>query len=248
MRFIGIAIAALATGAPAAGGADCAARSGPDMTALVELYTSEGCSSCPPADRMLGELRQDTRLVPLALHVGYWDYLGWRDPFARADFARRQHWLVGLSGRSTVYTPQIFVNGEDVRRGAVIDTVRNVNKQPAQADIRLQARVEGGDTLAVEATARSRTDGAALFVAVAENGLGTEVQAGENAGRRLPHEHVVRAWIGPIELRDGSASLERSVPLAKDWRRPRLEVSAFVQDQHDGHILQAVGAGQCLGG
>jgi hypothetical protein len=247
MFFILVLITALAAGVPVAGMADCTVQSGPGTTALVELYTSEGCSSCPPADRMLGELRQDTRLVPLALHVGYWDYLGWHDPFAREDFARRQHWLVRLAGRRTVYTPQIFVNGEDVSRSDVIDAVRDINKRPAQADVRLQARGEGRDTLAVEATARSVVDGAALYVAVAENGLSTQVQAGENAGHRLPHEHVVRAWIGPIELRDGSASLQRSVSLAKDWRRSRLEVSAFVQDQHDGRILQAVGAGQCLG-
>ena len=241
-------MAALVAGLPAAGMADCAVQSGPGTAALVELYTSEGCSSCPPADRQLGQLRQDAKLVPLALHVGYWDGLGWKDPFAQDEFAQRQRWLVRVADRRTVYTPQFFVNGTDVRPSAVADEVRRLNTQPAQASIRLQAKAEGGDALAIDATARSAIDGAVLYLAVAENGLSTEVRAGENSGRRLGHEHVVRAWIGPLKLKGGSVELRRSVPLAKAWQRARLEVSAFVQDPRTGHVLQAVGAGQCVGG
>ncbi len=245
--FVRGLMAFLATGLPTTGTADCTVQSGPGTMALVELYTSEGCSSCPPADRQLGQMRQNLKLVPLALHVGYWDNLGWKDAFAQDEFARRQSWLVRIAGRRTVYTPQFFVNGTDVRPSAVADEARRLNDQPAQAGIRLQAHAAGGDALAIDATARSAIDGAALYVAVAENGLSTQVRAGENGGRRLNHEHVVRAWIGPIKLQDGSVELRRSVPLAKDWRRDRLEVSAFVQDQHDGRVLQAVGANRCLG-
>jgi hypothetical protein len=240
-------LAILASGIPTAGMADCAVQSGPGTAALVELYTSEGCSSCPLADRQLGQLRQDAKLVPLALHVGYWDALGWPDPYARDDFARRQSWLVQLAGRRTVYTPQFFVGGNEARPAAVADEVRRLNGQPAQADIRLQAQTMGGDVLSISATASSAIDGAALYVAVAENGLSTQVRAGENAGRKLGHEHVVRAWIGPLKLQGGSVEFRRSVPLDRTWQRGRLEVSAFVQDPHDGRVLQAVGAGQCLG-
>ncbi len=249
MQLVRILIAALIAGISLQGMAACEVKSGPSIAALVELYTSEGCSSCPPADRQLGQLRQGkgTTVVPLALHVGYWDDLGWRDPFAQDAFARRQRWLVQLGGRSTVYTPQFFVAGTDVRPAAVDERIREVNAEPPQASILLKVRSQGGDALAISASARSTVEAAALYVAVAENGLSSQVRAGENGGRRLRHDHVVRAWIGPLSLHGGSLELQRSVPLAKTWQSARLEVSAFVQDQHTGRVLQAVGAGQCAG-
>lgn len=247
MRFVCTLIATLAANIPCAGMAACEARSGPNTAALVELYTSEGCSSCPPADRQLGQLRQGTTVVPLAFHVGYWHDLGWQDPYAKDDFGRRQSWLVQLGGRRTRYTPQFFVGGTEVRPKAVADEVRKFNAQPSQNSIRLQAHAQGGDVIAISAKAQSAIESAALYLVVAENGLSSEVRAGENGGRRLSHDHVVRAWIGPLSLHDGSIALQRAVPLAKTWQRARLEVSAFVQDQHTGRVLQAVGAGQCVG-
>lgn len=247
MPFVRTLIAALAASLPAVGMADCAAQSGPGTAALVELYTSEGCSSCPPADRLLAQLRPGNRVVPLALHVGYWDDLGWRDPYAQEGFALRQGWLVEVAGRRTVYTPQFFVGGSDVRPKAVTEAVRKLNARVPQADIQLRAHVEGGDALSINATASSAIDSAALYVAVAENGLSSRVRTGENGGRQLSHDHVVRAWIGPVALHGGNVELQRSILLDKSWQRARLEVSAFVQDQHDGRVLQAVSAGQCAG-
>jgi hypothetical protein len=246
--FFAVLNTALMAVLPTAGMADCTGQSGPGTTALVELYTSEGCSSCPPADRQLGRLRQTASVVPLALHVGYWDELGWRDAFAQDVFARRQGWLVQLGGRRSVYTPQFFVGGSDVRPGGVADAVRRLNAQPAEAKIRLQARPEGRDAVAIRVSASSADEGAALYVALAENSLSTQVRAGENSGRRLGHEHVVRTWTGPVPLHGGSVELRRDVHLDKAWNRARLEVSAFVQDQRDGRVLQALGTGQCLGG
>ncbi|MER2582862.1 MAG: DUF1223 domain-containing protein, partial [Candidatus Competibacter sp.] len=99
--------------APAA--ASCRAQSGPGQAALVELYTSEGCSSCPPADRWLADLAAEPSLkgkvVPLALHVDYWDDLGWRDRFAQPDFSARQRALTAAQGSKTVFTPQVMING-----------------------------------------------------------------------------------------------------------------------------------------
>ncbi|MDP2640606.1 MAG: DUF1223 domain-containing protein [Betaproteobacteria bacterium] len=122
--------------APAAFAA-CDARSGPKTAALVELYTSEGCSSCPPADRQLSRLRQmldpAAEVVPLALHVGYWDYIGWKDPYAQAAFGERQSGLVRAGQQNTVYTPQFFVGGTELRswRGGLRDQVRQLNALPA---------------------------------------------------------------------------------------------------------------------
>jgi hypothetical protein len=248
MAFTRILIAAaLSVGFLSVATAACEAQSGSSVTALVELYTSEGCSSCPPADRRMAQLRQGTDLVPLALHVHYWDDLGWQDPFAQADFARRQSWLVRLAGQSTVYTPQFFVGGREARPATLDARVRELNGQAPQASIRLLAHLQGEDTLAIRARARSPIDSAALYVALAESGLSSRVRAGENGGRRLHHDHVVRVWIGPPSLRDGSADLRRSLPLATYWQRSRLELSAFVQDQRTGRVLQAVGVGGCAG-
>jgi len=233
-------VAALIVAIPSTPMAACDLQSGPQTAALVELYTSEGCSSCPPADRRLGRLELGDKVVPLALHVGYWDDLGWRDPYAQEAFAQRQNWLVRLAGQSFVYTPQFFVAGTEVQPAALAARLRELNDQPARASIRLRARAQG-EGLFVRAEVRSRVEGAAFYLAVAENGLSSQVRAGENGGRKLVHDHVVRVWIGPIDLEGGRVAFERNVPLAPGWQRPQLEVSAFVQDRRTGRVLQAAG-------
>lgn len=247
MHLIRTLIAALVAGIPAGSTAGCAVQSGPGTAALVELYTSEGCSSCPPADRQLGELRSGETVVPLALHVGYWDDLGWSDPFAQDAFARRQHWLIQFGGIRTLYTPQFFVAGTVARPETLNERIGELNAESSRASLLLEAHALGEGTLWVSASARSRVEAAALYLAVAENGLSSRVLAGENGGRRLSHDHVVRAWIGPLRLHDGRLDLQRSIPLEKNWRRAQLEVIGFVQDQHTGRVLQAVGASGCAG-
>ena len=253
-RFIicTLVIASSAT-LPATGFAACNARSGPKMAALVELYTSEGCSSCPPADQQLRRLRQvldpTAEVVPLALHVGYWDYIGWKDPYAQATFGERQRWLVRANQHNTVYTPQFFVNGSELRswQGALRDKVRQLNALPAAAAIRVQASIAPNGALALngEATARAGAEPAALYLAVAESGLVTKVTRGENGGVTLAHDHVVREWIGPVHLTGGAAQVQRDILLPAAWSRARLEVVAFVQGERTGRVLQAVSAHQC---
>src|SRR5262245_36872571 len=103
----------------------CAAKSPAHTTALVELYTSEGCDSCPPADRWLSSLGGKgytaDRVVPIALHVDYWDYIGWKDPYARAAHSARQRKMASLARAAAIYTPQVLVQGKDFRdwRGGV---------------------------------------------------------------------------------------------------------------------------------
>ena len=118
----------------------CMARSGPHTAALVELYTSEGCSSCPPADRWLAGLRAQgygpERVVPLALHVDYWDYIGWKDPYAKREFSLRQRKLTQLQRMALVYTPQVMLQGRDFRpwSGPAFDeAVSRINARPAAA-------------------------------------------------------------------------------------------------------------------
>lgn len=255
-RFIVNTLAAVsATTLPFAGFAACNASSGPNTAALVELYTSEGCSSCPPADRQLSRLRQAlgpaAQVVPLAMHVGYWDYIGWKDAYAQGVFSERQSWLVHANRQKTVYTPQFFVGGTELRswQVALPEQVRRLNKLPAASAIRVQAGVAAGGALAldVDATARVGFDRAVLYLAVAENGLLTSVTRGENAGATLAHDHVVRAWIGPIRIAGGSVQAQREVVLPPAWNRSRLEVIAFVQDERSGRVLQALSAPNCAG-
>jgi hypothetical protein len=230
------------------------AQSGPNTAALVELYTSEGCSSCPPADQQLSQLRQsldpNAVVVPLSLHVDYWDYIGWNDPYAQREFAKRQGWLVSTNRHSVVYTPHFFVSGAELRTGSgnLSDQVRRLNAKPAGASIRIEASPapNGSLTLTTNAAARNSGDYAELYLAVAENGLSSKVTRGENGGVTLTHDHVVRVWIGPIPLTGGEVQVRREIALPTSWNRVQLEVIGFVEDRNTGTVLQAVGAQQCL--
>ena len=243
----------IASALPATGFAACDVRSGPKRAALVELYTSEGCSSCPPADKQLSRLRTvldpAAEVVPLALHVGYWDYIGWKDPYAQANFAQRQSWMVRANQRNAVYTPQYFVNGSELRswQGALRDKVRQVNALPSAAVIRVEAGIAPNGALAVaaEAAARDQSEPAVLYLALAESGLVSDVTRGENSGATLAHDHVVRKWIGPVRLTGGAARVQRDIPLPAAWNRARLEVVAFVQGERTGNVLQVLSAHQC---
>ena len=233
--------------------AACDARSGPKTAALVELYTSEGCSSCPPADQQLRRLRQALDpaavVVPLALHVDYWDYIGWKDPYAKDSFGERQSWLVRANRQRTVYTPQFFVNGIELRswRDELKDAVRRRNALPAAAEIHLLARIAPDGVLVLDATATARAgaEPAVLYLALAESGLASTVSRGENSGVTLAHDHVVRVWVGPVRLIDGAARVQRHIALPAAWNRAQLELVAFVQGERTGGVLQALSAQQC---
>jgi len=255
LQAVVVFTAMVAATLPASAGAACDARSGPNTAALVELYTSEGCSSCPPADRQLSQLAKSldasAEVVPLALHVGYWDRLGWTDRFAQDRFAQRQDWLVQANHQRTVYTPQFFVAGSEIRswQGALRDRVRDVIARPSSAAIRLQAAVSADKLLMLDAvaTAPAGNDSTVLYLAVAENGLVTKVMAGENRDATLTHDHVVRAWLGPFRLTGGKARVRREITPPAAWQRDRLEAIAFVQDERSGSVLQALRAASCPG-
>ena len=231
----------------------CDAYSGSKTTALVELYTSEGCSSCPPADKQLSGLRQaldpSAEAVPLALHVDYWDYIGWKDPYAQSAFSERQGWLVRANRQKTVYTPQFFVNGAELRswQGRLREQVRQLNTMPATATIRVKASTaeNGALVLNAEASGPAAIRSTALYLAITENSLVSKVTNGENGGATLSHDSVVRAWIGPIQMRGGAARVRREITLPGHWNRANLNVVAFVQDERSGSVLQALSAPHC---
>lgn len=244
-------IAALLLAATQALAAPACSGSGPAYkVALVELYTSEGCSSCPPADNYISGLRASgvtpAQAVLLSLHVDYWNYIGWKDPFSRKAFTERQRSLADFAGTRTIYTPEFIVGGRELRnwQGSLPATVAGINRQPAQAAISIALGAPGAAGLPVEVVA-SASKGGTLHVALVESGLEVKVAAGENDGRKLRHDYVVREWLAPQQLSgDGKAVLSRVVPIPAGALGANLAVSAFVQGER-GEILQAYSRPVC---
>ncbi len=234
-----------ATAAPA-----CVATSGAQRAVLLELYTSEGCDSCPPADRRMSQLKSQVeaggRLVPLAFHVDYWDRLGWADRFASPRYTQRQYAMSSLAGSRLVYTPQFLKNGRDWRSGG--SPLDGIGDARPGAGIVLQLGTTGGGKLAVggEVTVAGATPAAEAWLALYENNLESQVRAGENSGKTLHHDYVVRRLIGPLTPdKQGRVVLRQEFALEADWKRADLGVAAFVQDKTTGEILQAVQRPAC---
>jgi hypothetical protein len=232
--------------------APCVSESGPNTAALVELYTSEGCSSCPPAERWLGTLPErypGTAVVPLALHVDYWDYIGWKDSYAKREFALRQKKLSQLQRMALVYTPQVMLQGRDFRRWgtqAFDEAVARINSQPAKARLKLSLLRVDERALEVEVTAElaSPARDAALYLASYQSRLQSKVTAGENRGRILTHDHVVLEWLGPLEVQNRRVE-RRTLPLLPDAAAANSGAAAFVQERRTGEVLQALLRSSC---
>ena len=241
-------------------GQRCEVKSGARTAALVELYSSEGCSSCPPADLRLNALRQDmgagadaaSLVVPLALHVTYWDQIGWKDPLAQAQFDARQAELLRHQRRHTAYTPQFFVGGMELRdwEAQLPAAIGRINATRAPVEIGLSATPGPGGKLLLEADASApdAQTGGQLYVAVSESAIVSTVLRGENRGATLRHDAAVRLWLGPVALAQGRARLRREVKLPASWRPEQLQVVAFVQRADSSAILQAVSTASCAKG
>ena len=241
----------------------CTAQSAQTTTALVELYTSEGCDSCPPADRWLSSLRArgfaPERVVPIALHVDYWDYVGWKDPYARQAHSARQRKMARLARAAMVYTPQVLLQGRDFRgwrdrsnpHDAFSQAVAKINARPAKARISLSLDTRRNDVFEVEAAAQLEdpSPGAqiALFLGAYENKLVSEVRAGENRGKTLSHDFVVLQWLGPFEFKGGKLSQRSALPLLPKAVAGHSGVVAFVQNRATSEVLQALMLPACAG-
>ncbi len=212
------------------------------QTAVVELYTSEGCSSCPPADRWLARLvevpRKHAEVLALSFHVDYWNYLGWRDRFSSPAFTSRQRELGANNSQRTIYTPEFFVNGREARgSGKILDLIAAANRAPAPIDIELLLRREGGKLLL-----ELRTDDAGRVPAqhrylVYEDNLSTEVERGENRGRRLEHQRVVRYMSRPYGLQSHH---RHRIEIDPEWDPRHVGVAVLVTTPGSRDYLQAV--------
>ncbi|WP_438287348.1 DUF1223 domain-containing protein [Paraburkholderia phenoliruptrix] len=252
-----------ASGLASAAGAMCSARSPAHRVALVELYSSEGCNSCPPADAWLGQWKNGgaaRSVVPLALHVDYWNSLGWTDRFSQHRFTERQESLTHLAGDHTIYSPEVFVAGRELRSWSRPENfnsrVAQLIGQPSDADVALDITPRAGGAFDVAARFDSRIADAAArldaYVAVYENALSTQVGAGENRGATLHHERVVRQWFGPVPLVGGNAHIRRDIRLADasantgtDFSADRFGVVAFVENAATGDVLQVADLAFC---
>jgi hypothetical protein len=256
-RIFAVAFSIFLSANNAIAAGQCSAKSGIETAAVLELYTSEGCNSCPPADKWVSSLVpngfKSSQIVPLAFHVDYWDYIGWADRFATKEFGSRHRVLARTNGSSTVYTPQIFVNGKDIRLAfsnvKLNGTLKNINTTKPRADIGLALDASKPDAWNLTATVNlaSASDDAQAYLAIYENKLASNVKAGENRGVNLEHDYVVRELIGPLKFdRSGKLDVKQTVNIPADWKAKDLGVAAFVQVRDTGETLQALQLPACM--
>lgn len=211
---------------------------------LVELFTSEGCSSCPPAERWLNALEADPRLwhgiVPLAFHVDYWDYIGWPDRFASPAYAARQREHASRGGLGSVYTPGFVVHGEEWR-GWFRRPVLTLDHPPPAGVITLDVDTATGDVRASFVAAAQSPQPLELHLALLGSGLSSEVRSGENAGRSLHHNFVVLGYSRGAMTGTSPRFEAATVLPTSSHQAPRLALAAWVSARGDPRPLQAAG-------
>lgn len=214
---------------------------------VVELFTSEGCSSCPPADNLLTGLATqtlvaDAQVITLSEHVDYWDHQGWRDPFSNVDFTVRQTAYAQRGGVGDVYTPEMIVDGETAFIGSDYSAaLRAIGKAAStpKPPITLSWASAATPTMTIALDPNPLTAHASVVVAITEDGLRTAVLRGENAGHTLAYTSVTRRLnvVGQTS-KDGSFNLELPLKIDGSWNRPAVRVVAFAQTSKH-HVVAA---------
>ena len=226
-----------ATPSPAIAQESCSAESPAHRTAVVELFTSEGCSSCPPADLWVlqqAEQTPSTRVIYLSQHVPYWDYLGWQDRFALSHSEQRQRSLA-RSNSTSVYTPQFFVSGESPQRlglNHLNKLIRNVQKKPSGVNLKLKKMGKKVKVIWQD----SPSPDSRLILAITTRQVSSRVTAGENRGRELNHGQVIRWWQDQAIGQLGNNSYAFDLPRINDDGNGKI----IVMMQKGKHILQAL--------
>lgn len=231
---------------------ECFAKSGASTVPLLELYTSEGCSSCPPADKWLSGLKPDPKkVIPLAFHVDYWDYIGWKDKFSKTEYSDRQRKTAAFAGAGYVYTPQFVISGRDFRGSdepRLNQAISSSQKLASRANLSLDATIQANGEITLQATATAVNpadiNNADIFVAIYENKLVSQVNAGENSGRELRHDYVVRHFFGAYQLSNKN-EFAKNFSLNPEWKSKLAGVVIFVQDNRNGEILQSLALPFC---
>ena len=209
--------------------------------AVVELFTSEGCSSCPPADELVARIQKENKDKPvyiLAFHVDYWNRLGWKDVFSSADYSKRQNEYAKWLNLQSVYTPQIVVNGQKEFVGSQQGTLRNAIiaglRMSTATSLTLSAQTDQKN-IRVKYMAADAGKNASLVLALIQKSAQTNVKNGENGGRTLSHVQIVRNMRKLPLSSDGNASITRPA----DFNTQNWEIIGLVQNNADGKILAA---------
>jgi hypothetical protein len=209
--------------------------------AVVELFTSEGCSSCPPADIILSSYGNQDNVFPLGFHVTYWNRLGWRDSFSQKTFDKRQYDYSERFNLNGNYTPQIVVNGDiemvGSRHNQVDKAIKEALKTPPSVKINLAKVVQEGD-IQISYQLEGVLENAVLNLAIVENQLETTVLRGENGGKKLKHDHVVRDF-QTIVLKKGEKEGKTLFFPLSHWKLSHCSIVAFVQNENNGPVRGA---------
>jgi hypothetical protein len=211
---------------------------------LVELFTSEGCPTCPPVEKNLALLEReqanpDAEIITLALHVDYWNRRGWTDKYASPLYSQRQTIYGNRFKTNGIYTPQMVIDGTKHLVGNKLGEVQKAISELARvqkANVRLAFEAE---TLKVKISDIPKRDHASVYLAIAEDNLTTKVERGENRGRTLPHTSVVRQLIplGKVLPQDNEFETETVLDFQPDWKREDLKFVVFLQENHSRRIL-----------
>jgi hypothetical protein len=236
-------IAALLSAAACQAAEPLAKRLGPTPV-VVELFTSQGCSSCPPADVLVSELSHDAalrgRVIPLTFHVDYWDRLGWRDPFSSSEWSRRQYTYAHALRVNSAYTPQMVVGGArqfvGSNRAALEDALVALSQRKPPGNVQVTARRQGAKAT-IEVHANGTGD---VVLAVFDNSAPTPVGRGENAGRTIPNDVTVRRLVHVGTLTGNMLVRTITVDVDPAWRD--LGVAVFLQDEETLAIGAAASA------
>ncbi|OYU00546.1 MAG: hypothetical protein CFE40_04485 [Burkholderiales bacterium PBB1] len=244
LKVAALGLCGLMASAHAADGSGrCSARSGATTPPIVELYTSEGCSSCPPADRWLSRLNAQPDVVALAFHVDYWDHLGWKDPYGSPVFSLRQAQQQVVNGARFSYTPQVAVNGVDTPGWR---SLRSPIPAPqTMAPVQVQLSREGDRYTAVVQAVGGLSIRIGAYWAVTENALVSDVKRGENSGAFLTHDFVVREYrpVAPwVAAADSTKTLTLAALPAPEGSRPR-QINLVLFDADTGRPVQAIKLG-----
>jgi hypothetical protein len=214
--------------------------------AVVELYTSEGCSSCPPADELVAKIEKESSGKPvyiLAYHVDYWNRLGWKDQFSSADFSKRQNDYATYLNLSSVYTPQVIVNGKTEFVGSQEGTLRNAIKAGLQKTTTALVELNIAGISQNQATLKYNAEGTdkytVLQVAILQKQAVSKVERGENSGRTLSHVQIVHK-LQTVALSANSGTVSVSLPHSFDAQS--WEIIAFLQNTANGSITGAARA------
>ncbi len=218
----------------------------PDITpskkvVVLELFTSQGCSSCPPADALLAEYAEanNEQIIPLSFHVDYWNRLGWTDPFSNATYSDRQQWYSAHLPRGSIYTPQLVVNGKmeavGNNRTAVSKLVQQELKEPAKGLITIDEIKVSKNMINFHYTAELTTLDALINIALVQKEVITNIKAGENEGVRITNRNIVRSFITQPVSMEGVGII--IVP--PTFKTAEYALVVYVQGRKDLTILAA---------